>query len=82
MLKHLHSETDEKVVVVSNWTSTLDVIRDQLDRLRMPHLRLDGSTSQKARQGLVDQFNRSPRSNSFVFLLSAKAGGTGLNLIG
>jgi DNA repair and recombination protein RAD54B len=45
-------------------------------------LRLDGSTPASKRQDLVDRFNRSPPSNAFVFLLSAKAGGVGLNLIG
>jgi DNA repair and recombination protein RAD54B len=82
MLDAIHKAGEEKVVVVSNWTSTLDIIKEHLDRLKYPSLRLDGSTPQKARQMLVDQFNRSPISNSFVFLLSAKAGGTGLNLIG
>ena len=82
MLKETHDQTGEKVVVVSNWTSTLDIIQEMLVRMKYPYLRLDGSTAQKTRQGLVDQFNRGRREDSFVFLLSAKAGGTGLNLIG
>lgn len=44
-------------------------------------LRLDGSTDAGLRQTLVDQLN-SGFGEVFVFLLSAKAGGTGLNLIG
>jgi SNF2 family DNA or RNA helicase len=40
---------------------------------------LDGSTNVVKRQELVDQFNK---GENFVFLLSSKAGGTGLNLIG
>ena len=43
--------------------------------------RLDGSTSTKIRKNLVDVFN-DPKTNSFAFLLSSKAGGCGLNLIG
>lgn len=82
MLKELYEQSGEKVVVVSNWTSTLDVIQETLVKKRYSYLRLDGSTAQKTRQGLVDQFNREERHQSFVFLLSAKAGGTGLNLIG
>lgn len=82
MLREIHATTTEKIVVVSNWTSTLDIIQEMLAQMRYPFLRLDGSTAQKARQGLVDQFNRGRREDSFVFLLSAKAGGTGLNLIG
>lgn len=82
MLREIHHNTQEKVVVVSNWTSTLDIIQELLGRMKYPYLRLDGSTAQKTRQGLVDQFNRGRREDSFVFLLSAKAGGTGLDLIG
>jgi DNA repair and recombination protein RAD54B len=82
MLTEVHKQTGEKVVVVSNWTSTLDIIQEMLVDMKYPYLRLDGSTAQKTRQDLVDQFNRGRRQDSFVFLLSAKAGGTGLNLIG
>lgn len=82
MLDRIYKTTPEKIVVVSNWTSTLDIVEEMLGTMRYPFLRLDGSTPQKARQGLVDQFNRGRREDSFVFLLSAKAGGTGLNLIG
>jgi superfamily II DNA or RNA helicase len=44
-------------------------------------LRLDGSMSIKKRQELVNQFNN-PKNPEFVFLLSSKAGGCGINLIG
>ncbi|CAG8532179.1 3579_t:CDS:10 [Diversispora eburnea] len=44
-------------------------------------LRLDGSMAIKKRQALVTKFN-DPHSPEFVFLLSSKAGGCGLNLIG
>ncbi len=44
-------------------------------------LRLDGSCSVKARQPMVDTFN-DPAHPSFVLLLSSKAGGVGLNIIG
>lgn len=78
----VRTKTQEKVVVVSNYTSTLDIIAKLLGALDYPFLRLDGSTATSTRQPLVDRFNRSPASTSFVFLLSAKAGGVGLNLIG
>ena len=48
---------------------------------RYPSLRLDGSVSISKRQQLVKQFN-DPSANQFAFLLSSKAGGCGLNLIG
>ncbi|WWC86136.1 uncharacterized protein L201_001007 [Kwoniella dendrophila CBS 6074] len=83
MLHSIFQETTEKVVVVSNWTSTLSLIQDMLKIRKYPYIRLDGSTPQKQRQELVDTFNRDVRrEESFVFLLSAKAGGVGLNLIG
>ncbi|WWD09298.1 hypothetical protein V865_007421 [Kwoniella europaea PYCC6329] len=83
MLHSIHQETTEKVVVVSNWTATLNLIQDMCKIRKYPYLRLDGSTPQKQRQELVDSFNRDVRrEDSFVFLLSAKAGGVGLNLIG
>ena len=82
MLSAIHSETTEKVVVVSNWTATLDLMQNLFKLKRWNYLRLDGSTPQKQRQELVNQFNREDKKQSFVFLLSAKAGGVGLNLIG
>lgn len=44
-------------------------------------LRLDGSITVNKRQALVKKFN-DPKDNQFVFLLSSKAGGCGLNLVG
>lgn len=70
-----------KVVVVSNFTQTLDSIQQALDSRQFSYLRLDGQTDQDKRMTLVDKFNQ-PGSNHFVFLLSTKAGGVGLNLIG
>jgi DNA repair and recombination RAD54-like protein len=56
------------------------------DGLLTPHkwssLRLDGSVTQKDRMALVHRFNRGSPEDSFVFLLSSRAGGCGLNLIG
>lgn len=43
---------------------------------------LFSSTKAEDRQQLVDQFNRSSQDHTFVFLLSTKAGGTGLNIVG
>ncbi|KAJ9125219.1 hypothetical protein QFC22_000173 [Naganishia vaughanmartiniae] len=81
-LKALFRDTEEKIVLVSNYTSTLDVLEKLCRRKRYKYLRLDGSTAQKNRQEFVDKFNRSDKHQAFVFLLSAKAGGVGLNLIG
>ena len=48
---------------------------------RYGYFRLDGTMGIKQRQKLVDQFNN-PEGKEFVFLLSSKAGGCGINLIG
>ncbi|WVN85841.1 uncharacterized protein L203_100993 [Cryptococcus depauperatus CBS 7841] len=83
LLHSTYETTKEKVVVISNWTSTLDLIQGYCKTKRYSFLRLDGSTPAKQRQELVDRFNRDrTRQDTFVFLLSAKAGGMGLNLIG
>jgi len=75
-----HAPAD-KVVVVSNYTSALSVVESLvLQPNGFPSLRLDGSVDVQKRQTLVDTFNRT--SDSFCFLLSSKAGGVGLNLIG
>ena len=82
LLHVLRSTTSEKVVIVSNFTSTLDLLGEFLTSLSLPFLRLDGSTPSSKRQDLVDTFNRTPSSSVFAFLLSAKAGGVGINLVG
>ena len=82
LLHRIRTTTDEKVVLVSNYTSTMDILAGLLTSLSYKYVRLDGTTPVNKRQEIVERFNRSPPSNSFVFLLSAKAGGVGLNLIG
>lgn len=82
MLKHLSTTTKEKIVLVSNYTSTLDLLGNHLASLSLPFLRLDGSTPSAKRQDLVEKFNRTSASANFAFLLSAKSGGAGINLIG
>ena len=82
LLHQIRSNTSEKVVIVSNYTSTLDVLGSWFESRNYPYLRLDGKTPASNRQQLVDKFNGQPSNKCFAFLLSAKAGGTGLNLVG
>lgn len=82
LLYNLRTSTSEKIVLVSNYTTTLNLLANLLNSLAFPFLRLDGSTPPSKRQGLVDDFNRTSADSCFAFLLSAKAGGMGLNLIG
>ncbi|KAI9887515.1 MAG: helicase [Watsoniomyces obsoletus] len=82
LLHHLRTSTMEKVVLISNYTATLDLLQAHLAANEFTFLRLDGTTPSSKRQDLVDSFNRSSADACFAFLLSAKAGGVGLNLIG
>ncbi|XP_027912240.1 protein CHROMATIN REMODELING 25 [Vigna unguiculata] len=81
LLAHLRHRTNDRIVLVSNYTQTLDLFGQLCRERRYPHLRLDGSTSISKRQKLVNCFNDLSK-DEFVFLLSSKAGGCGLNLIG
>lgn len=69
-----------QVVVSSNFTSALDVLGSLAERNAWGFLRLDGGTPTNARQSMVDRFNKAPPEDLFLFFLSAKAGGVGLNL--
>ncbi|KAM5157204.1 DNA repair and recombination protein RAD54B isoform 1-T3 [Mantella aurantiaca] len=71
----------EKVVLVSNYTQTLNLLQTLCQRHGYKYTRLDGQTPVSHRQSIVDGFN-SKYSSDFIFLLSSKAGGVGLNLIG
>ncbi len=81
MLARIRQDTNDKIVLISNYTQTLDVF-ERLARSRSYGcLRLDGTMNVNKRQKLVDKFN-DPNGEEFIFLLSSKAGGCGLNLIG
>ncbi|XP_078543154.1 DNA repair and recombination protein RAD54B isoform X2 [Lissotriton helveticus] len=72
---------NERVVLVSNYTQTLNMLQKTCKRYGYSYVRLDGQTPVTQRQQIVDGFN-SKYSTHFIFLLSSKAGGVGLNLIG
>ncbi|KNC50305.1 CAMK protein kinase [Thecamonas trahens ATCC 50062] len=81
LLDHLAASTTDKIVIVSNYTQTLTLIADILEARGMLFLRLDGSVPAAKRPSLVTRFNAAGDTER-IFLLSAKAGGVGLNLIG
>ena len=68
-----------KILLFSQFTSMLDVIERRLKSERILYYRLDGSTKSEQRTRLVNAFNENKIP---VFLISLKAGGTGLNLTG
>lgn len=59
-----------------------DIIEPLLVHIGVGFLRLDGSTPSCTRQDLVRRFNDKESKKQKVFLLSSRAGGVGLNLIG
>ncbi|MGL4382911.1 MAG: SNF2-related protein, partial [Bacilli bacterium] len=67
----------EKTLLFSSFTSVLDLIEPELKKHNISFYRIDGSVKKEQRQQLVQQF-QSDQTN--VFLISLKAGGTGLNL--
>ncbi|XP_032677670.1 DNA repair and recombination protein RAD54B-like isoform X1 [Odontomachus brunneus] len=73
-------KTDEKLVLVSYYTQTLDLLETVCSMEGLKYLRLDGSTSSTTRSTVIEKFNT--RTDDSIFLLSAKAGGVGLNLPG
>lgn len=81
LLAIIKSTTLDKVVLVSNYTQTLDLFEKLCRQRRYAYVRLDGSMSIKKRSKVVDRFNDSSNTD-FIFMLSSKAGGCGLNLIG
>jgi DNA repair and recombination protein RAD54 and RAD54-like protein len=81
MLATIKTTTDDKIVLVSNYTQTLDYFEKLSRKRNYNYVRLDGTMSIKKRGKIVDEFNK-PDSDLFIFMLSSKAGGCGLNLIG
>lgn len=61
-------------------TRMLDIMEDYLMLRGWKYHRLDGNTAWKLRQEMMDDFNN-PHSEAFVFLLSTRAGGLGINLV-
>ncbi|MEO8036090.1 MAG: DEAD/DEAH box helicase, partial [Acidobacteriota bacterium] len=69
-------EGGHKVLVFSQFTSFLSIVRERLDEEGISYCYLDGRTRDRA--AVVDQFQNDPATS--VFLISLKAGGLGLNL--
>lgn len=72
-------DAGERLLLFSQFTSFLQIIADKLEEHGVSYLTLNGSTPKRHRMELVEEFNR---GGADVFLISLKAGGTGLNLTG
>jgi SNF2 family DNA or RNA helicase len=74
---HELKEEGHRVLIFSQFTKHLALIRDMLDQEEISYQYLDGSTPAEERQVQVDRFQN---GDAVAFLISLKAGGTGLNL--
>ncbi|KJS13218.1 MAG: helicase [Peptococcaceae bacterium BRH_c8a] len=72
-------ESGHRILLFSQFTSMLEIIRNYLDTEQIAYFYLDGATKMENRGKMVHAFNEGARD---TFLISLKAGGTGLNLTG
>ncbi len=78
LLKKLKA-ADSRVLIFSQMTRTLDILEDYCWIRGFKYCRIDGSTSPEDREEGMHEFNK-PGSEKFIFLLSTRAGGLGINL--
>ena len=69
-----------RILIFSHYVKALDEVDTLLDKLSIPHFMLTGDTDVKKRMDMMLRFNEEDGPD--VFLISLKAGGTGLNLTG
>ncbi len=72
-------ESGHKILVFSQFTTMLEILQQELSKRKISYYLLEGATKQEDRIRQVEQFNS---DDTPVFLISLKAGGTGLNLTG
>ena len=81
LLSSILSHTDEQILIISSYTQILDYLGSFCHSKNWGYFRLDGQTDVSQRQSLVNSFNRRYTSKR-LFILSARAGGVGLNITG
>lgn len=74
------TEAGHKILLFSGYTSMFELIQKELEKNEITYFKLTGSTKVDERIRMVDEFNEN--KDIKVFLISLKAGGTGLNLTG
>lgn len=72
-------ESGHKAIVFSQFVSNFDYLKEMFEQERISYSELTGKTNKNKRHELVEKFNN---DRTDVFLISLKAGGTGLNIIG
>ena len=79
LVRHITLKTGKhKILIFSQFVKMLGLIKDELAKLNIEYEYLDGQSSSKQREQSVNHFQEN--ENLRVFLISLKAGGTGLNL--
>uniref|UniRef100_A0A7S4ACA6 Chromatin-remodeling complex ATPase chain n=1 Tax=Pseudo-nitzschia australis TaxID=44445 RepID=A0A7S4ACA6_9STRA len=78
LLKRLQ-EQGSRVLLFTQMTRILDIMEDYLVMRRFQYCRIDGNTTYEVRENYIDAYN-APNSEKFLFLLSTRAGGLGINL--
>jgi SWI/SNF-related matrix-associated actin-dependent regulator of chromatin subfamily A member 5 len=78
LLMRLH-ERGHRVLLFTQMTRILDIMEDYMVMRHFPYCRIDGNTTYEQREDYIDAFN-APNSEKFIFLLSTRAGGLGINL--
>ncbi|XP_065065513.1 DNA excision repair protein ERCC-6-like [Rhopilema esculentum] len=79
-LLRLWKEQNHKVLLFSQTRQMLDILESFVKESSYSYLRMDGSTSVGSRQPLIEKFNQD--KSIFVFLLTTRVGGLGVNLVG
>ena len=75
-----NSPSRHQVLFFSQMTRILDIMEDYLNLRQFKYKRIDGDTSMESRDEQIQQFTKKD-SDTFVFLLSTRAGGLGINLM-
>ena len=78
LLKRL-KERGHRVLLFTQMTRVLDILEDFLYMRQYSYCRIDGNTSYEDREAHIDAYNKED-SEKFLFLLSTRAGGLGINL--
>ena len=69
-----------QILIFSQMTRMLDILEDYCNEKGYKYCRIDGETSLEERENMITEFTK-PNSEKFIFLLSTRAGGLGLNLM-
>ena len=78
LLVRLKSQ-NSRVLLFSQMSRVLDILEDYCNFRGFQYCRIDGGTNHEDRVTSIDEYN-SPESSKFIFLLTTRAGGLGINL--